>query len=236
VNGICTRSLESRCFFDYSVQSITAAAAFVNGANDNFKGVAILFGSGLASYRRALAWATVTTLAGSAASAILAQGLLHRFSGMGLVPATLAASPAFALAVAFGAAATVILATRFGFPVSTTHAILGAPAGAGWAAVGAGALKFGALGKGFVLPLLSSPLVAIALGALIFTIVRQAQRRLWAARPVCVCVDVSVPPEAVVVGAGALGLRAAAPPMEIAALPASDCAAGRPGVLAVDSG
>src|SRR5437870_588247 len=38
--------------------------AYSNGANDNFKGVATLFGSGAADYRRALAWATITTLAG----------------------------------------------------------------------------------------------------------------------------------------------------------------------------
>ena len=35
--------------------------AYANGANDNFKGVATLLGSGTASYRAALIWATVTT-------------------------------------------------------------------------------------------------------------------------------------------------------------------------------
>lgn len=39
--------------------------AYSNGANDNFKGVASLYGSGAASYRTALTWATLTTLAGS---------------------------------------------------------------------------------------------------------------------------------------------------------------------------
>ena len=33
--------------------------AYANWANDNFKGVATLFGSGTTNYRRALAWATV---------------------------------------------------------------------------------------------------------------------------------------------------------------------------------
>ena len=33
--------------------------AFANGANDNFKGVATLLGSGTAGYRAALSWATV---------------------------------------------------------------------------------------------------------------------------------------------------------------------------------
>ena len=38
--------------------------AYANGANDNFKGVATLFGSGVADYRKALWWATAATLAG----------------------------------------------------------------------------------------------------------------------------------------------------------------------------
>lgn len=40
----------------------------------------------------------------------------------------------FLLAVALGAGSTVLLATRFGFPVSTTHALAGAMTGAGLAA------------------------------------------------------------------------------------------------------
>jgi PiT family inorganic phosphate transporter len=36
-----------------------------NGANDNFKGVATLYGSDMTSYRGALWWATATTFAGS---------------------------------------------------------------------------------------------------------------------------------------------------------------------------
>ena len=38
--------------------------AFVNGANDNFKGVATLYGSGLLSYRRALVLGTAATAVG----------------------------------------------------------------------------------------------------------------------------------------------------------------------------
>lgn len=42
--------------------------AYSNGANDNFKGVATLFGSGTTNYRRAIVWATLTTFAGSIAA------------------------------------------------------------------------------------------------------------------------------------------------------------------------
>ena len=66
--------------------------AFANGANDNFKGVATLFGSGTMSYRRALSWATVSTMLGSLTAVFLAQTLLESFTGKGLVDGKLVVS------------------------------------------------------------------------------------------------------------------------------------------------
>ena len=50
--------------------------AYSNGANDNFKGVASLFGSRTCGSRTAISWATVATFAGSVAALFLAQTLL----------------------------------------------------------------------------------------------------------------------------------------------------------------
>ena len=122
--------------------------AWSNGANDNFKGVASLYGSRTCGYRTALAWATATTFAGSVAALFLAQELVARFSGRGLVPDALVTSPAFVLAVATGAGVTVLLATRFGFPISTTHGLTGALVGAGLAS--GGPVHLGVLGAAFV--------------------------------------------------------------------------------------
>ena len=80
------------------------ALAYANGANDNFKGVATLFGSGTCTFRKALAWATVTTLAGSLLALVLAHGLVENFKGKGLVPDAVTKQPIFLLAVALGAA------------------------------------------------------------------------------------------------------------------------------------
>src|SRR6187431_1472539 len=119
--------------------------AYSNGANDNFKGVATLFGSRTCSYRTALVWATVTTLSGSLLALVLAQGLVDAFKGRGLVPDAITIQPAFLLAVGFGAALTVMLATWTGLPVSTTHALTGALVGAGLLAA-PGEVRFNALG------------------------------------------------------------------------------------------
>src|SRR5579885_1572717 len=129
--------------------------AYSNGANDNFKGVATLFGSGTCTYRTALAWATVTTLAGSLLALLLAGRLVATFEGKGLVPDAITTQPAFLLAVSLGAALTVLLATWTGMPVSTTHALTGALVGAGWLA--GGEVNLSGLGNQFVVPLLFSP-------------------------------------------------------------------------------
>jgi PiT family inorganic phosphate transporter len=161
--------------------------AYSNGANDNFKGVASLFGSRTASYRTCLTWATVTTLAGSVCAIFLAQGLLKKFSGRGLVPDELVGSELFLVCVALGGGLTVILATVSGFPISTTHGLTGALVGAGLVVVGA-QVNFAALGKGFVLPLVLSPLVAVALGGTLYVLLRSARLRLGVSKEWCVCV------------------------------------------------
>ena len=63
-----------------------AFLAAANGANDTFKGVAPLWGGGSWSYRRALAWGTLTTLMGSLLSLSMGSALAVRFTGKGVVP------------------------------------------------------------------------------------------------------------------------------------------------------
>ena len=143
--------------------------AYANGANANFKGVASLFGSGTTSYRTAMNWAAVTTASGCVAAMFLAAGLLKTFSGKGLVPEALIAQPLFLLAVAAGAGITGLLATRLGFPVSTTHMLTGALLGAGWIA---GEVNVAKLWESFIKPLLLSPLLALVVGAVIYLVLK----------------------------------------------------------------
>jgi PiT family inorganic phosphate transporter len=164
--------------------------AYSNGANDNFKGVATLFGSGTCTYRTALAWATVTTLSGSLLALVLARGLVETFKGKGLVPDAVTSQPAFVLAVALGAALTVLLATLTGLPVSTTHALTGGLVGAGVLAA-AGDVKFAALGTSFLLPLFFSPVAALVLTVAIYPLFRWARRRSGVSNVSYVCIGAS---------------------------------------------
>ena len=165
----------------------TCFLAYCNGANDNFKGVASLFGSRTCNYRTAISWATVTTFAGSIVSIFLAQTLLRKFSGKGIVPDHFAGSEYFLLAVAFGAGLTVIIATLTGFPISTTHALTGAIIGCGVIAVGP-AINFSALGKGFVLPLLLSPILAAAIAAVLYVAFHALRVATGTNKEWCICV------------------------------------------------
>ncbi|HZA38680.1 MAG TPA: anion permease [Candidatus Baltobacteraceae bacterium] len=166
----------------------TCFLAYSNGANDNFKGVASLFGSRTCGYRTAISWATITTFAGSIMSIFLAQTLLKKFSGKGIVPDHFTGSEYFLLAVAIGAGLTVILATLTGFPISTTHALTGAIIGCGLVAVGS-QVNFGALGKGFVLPLLLSPILAMAVAGSLYAIFHGTRIALGLKKKWCVCID-----------------------------------------------
>ena len=139
---------------------------FVNGANDIFKGVATLFGGGVASYRTALAWAIATTVLGCLAAYWVAGGLAMLFSGKGVVPDAIVGNPAFLAAATLAAGSTVLLATRLGIPVSTTHALVGGLMGAG-AAAAPGLVAYGAAATRFAVPLAVSPLIPVVLVGLV---------------------------------------------------------------------
>ena len=167
--------------------------AYSNGANDNFKGVATLFGSGVADYGKAVWWATAATLAGSLVAMLLATRLISVFQGKGLVPDDLIQSPDFLASVILGAAITVIAGTRIGMPISTTHSLTGALLGSGVVAAGFH-LNVGTLFQSFFLPLLVSPMIAVAAAFLLHPLLHAALRFAGVDRQTCVCIGNEVVP------------------------------------------
>ncbi len=187
--------------------------AFANGANDNFKGFATVWGSKSLNYRKALIAATLATLGGSIVSLFLAQDLVRRFSGKGLVPDAVVANPAFVTSAGLGAAATVMIATRVGMPISTTHALLGGLVGAGMMTSSSG-IDLGALGSGFVVPLLLSPILAAMIGLVAYLTIRSRR-----AAPDCLCIGEST---AAITGYGAV-LRSTNPSPALLLAQEADC-------------
>lgn len=189
---------------DILLIALALILSFGNGANDNFKGFATVWGSDTLSYRRALTLATISTLAGCLASVFLAETLVRNFTGKGLISDAAIAAPAFISAVAVGAGFTVLLATRIGMPVSTTHALIGGLVGSGLAQ--GGDVQLGRLAVTFFLPLLASPFVAALLGAIVYSLVRRTR----APASDCLCVAPATP-EPVAGAAASLNLQSMLP-------------------------
>jgi len=161
--------------------------AYANGANDNFKGVATLYGSRVLSRRQALVWATIATMAGSMTAAWLSTSLMRLFSGKGLVPDAFIAQPGFTATVMFGAATTVALASRLGIPISTTHALIGALAGTGLAATH-GDIHWQPLLHNYIWPLIASPVIALAAAALLYQLLTRTRHHLGIGKDTCICI------------------------------------------------
>ncbi len=190
---------------DFLVIAAVGLLSFANGANDNFKGVATLWGVGRTSYKRALAWATLFTLLGSLVAIWLGSGIAAKFSSAKLVSKGVYTQAPFLAAVALAAAGTVLLASRLGLPISTTHALTGALVGASVAAAGFAQVKFSPLVSGVVAPLLFSPVIALGLTLAVYPLVAKLARGRD-----CVCIE---RPQAVAltVPGGAAALIAAPP-------------------------
>ncbi len=157
--------------------------AFANGTNDVSKAIATLVGSGVTNYRHAIAWGTAWTAVGAGLSAVLAREMVRTF-GTGLWQADARTLPELALAVLLGAIGWVLLASRAGLPVSTTHAITGAIVGAGLVAFGPSGLLWSRLTGKIVLPLLFSPVLAFAVSVVLHPLIRQLAAR-W--EGTCLC-------------------------------------------------
>jgi PiT family inorganic phosphate transporter len=153
------------------------ALAYANGANDNFKATATVYGSGTLGYKKALILASMAQIAGSLASVLLAGALLKVFSGKGLVPIEVVQDPIFLVSVGAGAAGTVLIATRFGIPVSTTHSLIGGLVGASLA-MAPDAIAWGMLGGKYFTPLLVSPLLALVGAALLYPVASFIRQRM----------------------------------------------------------
>ncbi len=145
--------------------------AYVNGSNDVSKAIATLVGSGVTNYRRAIAWGTLCTVAGSLASALIASALIGTFT-KGFIATGVQQTEVFALAVLLGAILWVVLATRIAMPVSTTHAITGSLVVVGAFAFGVGNVRWSTLTQKVLLPLVASPFIALVLALVAYLILR----------------------------------------------------------------
>lgn len=161
--------------------------AYFNGSNDNIKGAATLYGSGVAGYKKTILWGTITTALGSLFALVIAKSLIVNFSGKGLVPDQFVNTFSFNTSIALGAGAAVLIASKIGMPISTTHGIIGAMMGSGYIAAGSG-LNLTKLFSTFFLPLLFSPVAAVLISFFLYLLFNHARLYLGFEKETCVCV------------------------------------------------
>ena len=159
--------------------------AFANGANDASKSIATLAGSGLATVLAAMLWGALWSMVGAAASAFVATAMMRTFS-RGLIASGSVSPPALPSAVVIAAVIWVLFSSRAGLPVSTTHTLTGAIAGAALVVFdgGANGLAWREMGTQIVLPLLLSPVLALILTMMVHPLVRTVAER-W--EGTCLC-------------------------------------------------
>lgn len=162
----------------------TITLGWANGANDVSKGVAALAGSGVTTPRSAWLLGVAGTAAGGG-TAIYAGDALSTLFGGGFLTSASALGVEAAFAALVGAAGFVLTATLMRWPVSTTHALIGGIVGAAIVQFGPEGVAFNAILASFALPLLLSPLMAIALCWLLIQINRLAEARIPRWTPGC---------------------------------------------------
>lgn len=156
----------------------TVALAFANGANDISKSIATLVGSGETDYRKSVVAVSAAAAAGSALASGWAVKMTLLFT-TGMLSPHIRINEAFALAILAGAIGWVLLSTRLGMPVSTTHAIVGSTLLTGLYAFGMDQVLWGSVWAKVALPLLLSPIAAFGTAWLLFRFLNWLCRRRY---------------------------------------------------------
>jgi PiT family inorganic phosphate transporter len=147
--------------------------AWAIGANDVANAMGTSVGSRALTLRQAVLVAAVLEFSG----AFLVGGHVTKTIQKGIIdPQVAMALPdeiLYGMLAALMAAATwLLIATRAGWPVSTTHSIVGAIAGFGAVALGTEAVNWGQLGT-IALSWVVSPLLSGSIAFVVFTVIRR---------------------------------------------------------------
>ncbi len=144
--------------------------AWAIGANDVANAMGTSVGSGALTIRYAILVAAVLEFSG----AFLAGGHVTDTVRKGMLDMTLLTSDQLVhgmLAALTSSATLLLVATRYGVPVSTTHAIVGAIVGFGAVSIGVEAVKWAKVGQ-IVASWITSPLLAGVLAFFTFQLTR----------------------------------------------------------------
>lgn len=141
--------------------------AFANGANDISKSIATLVGSGESNYKKSVLVVSLAVAVGATFASAWAVKMTLLFT-KGMLSPQVEINQLFALAVLVGAIGWLLFSSKFGLPVSTTHAIVGSTILTAFYAFGFNSVLWGKVTLKVILPLLLSPILAFGIAFLVF--------------------------------------------------------------------
>ncbi len=141
--------------------------AFGNGANDISKSIATLVGSGESNYKKSVWVVSLAVAVGATLASAWAVKMTLLFT-KGMLSPQVQINQLFALAVLSGAIGWLLFSSKFGLPVSTTHAIVGSTILTAFYAFGFESVLWGKVTLKVILPLLISPVLAFGMAFLVF--------------------------------------------------------------------
>ncbi|MDP6155158.1 MAG: anion permease [Candidatus Thermoplasmatota archaeon] len=140
--------------------------SYWNGANDVSKTIATIVGGRVGNYKRAVILGATFNAVGTFLALFFAQTIFKVFTE-GLIKET-NVGELFAASVILGAAAWIVIATKTGMPVSTTHSILGAIIFLGLFVFTTAGILWKSIALKIALPLIISPIVSFVMAYGIF--------------------------------------------------------------------
>jgi PiT family inorganic phosphate transporter len=133
---------------------------FLNGMNDAANSIATIVSTQVLSPRLAVLWAAFFNVAAGFGFGVHVATTI----GKGIVDPAIV-NEYLILSALIGAILWTHVCTRYGFPISVSHALIGGLVGAGLARAGFGSLVYGSLAK-VVIFIFLAPLIGIVLGFL----------------------------------------------------------------------
>lgn len=150
---------------------------FINGFHDTANAIATAVSTKALTLKRAIIMAAAMNFLGAVISTGVAQTIAKDIVDLNKIPnGSIVMITALISAILWN-----LLTWYLGIPSSSSHALIGSLAGAAFADVGINAIKFGGFAK-VVSSLIISPLLALSVGFLMFTLIRFIFKRVNGAK------------------------------------------------------
>ncbi len=145
---------------------------YINGFHDAANAIATVVSTGVLPIRTAVILAGILNFFGAITGTAVAKTIASGFADPGLVTQTVV------LSALIGACAWNLITWWYGIPSSSSHALIGALAGAVVAKGGVGAFKWGALQKKVLVPLVASPTIGFVFAFILMIVLLWIVRRM----------------------------------------------------------